>query len=160
MMENRKTLLPGLLKRVGNFDISNLGGRIICQKTVYLLQKFGIDLSYKFDWYIYGPYSKDLADESYAIACDYADAVPIRFADNLVEQRFRDYLNFLEPIKDDSYKIELVASIIMLYECGLKREEIREKIREKHTYFKDTMHEYNSEFFDMWEYSRKNGFVN
>ena len=38
------------------------------QKAIYLLQVLGIDLRFRFSWYLRGPYSTDLARSVYEIA--------------------------------------------------------------------------------------------
>ena len=40
--------LAAVLNDIGNFDMSNFKGRLTLQKTVYLLQSFGLDLGYEF----------------------------------------------------------------------------------------------------------------
>lgn len=41
--------------------------RLLIQKAIYLLQSIGMELNYDFSWYLYGPYSPELASEVYAI---------------------------------------------------------------------------------------------
>jgi uncharacterized protein YwgA len=67
----RKVLLSGFLKWIG-FDRDKivkgrLENRIKVQKLVYFGKKFGLPLHYDFDFYLYGPYSSELADDYYNI---------------------------------------------------------------------------------------------
>lgn len=41
--------------------------RIEVQKLVYLLQIYGVDLGYRYNWYIRGPYCSELSDDAYDI---------------------------------------------------------------------------------------------
>jgi uncharacterized protein YwgA len=43
------------------------GDRLILQKAVYLLQSAGIQLGYRFRWYLKGPYSPDLTMGAFGI---------------------------------------------------------------------------------------------
>jgi uncharacterized protein YwgA len=48
--------------------IEVLGGipdRLALQKTIYLLQKMGLEFGYRFKWYTLGPYSSDLANDMF-----------------------------------------------------------------------------------------------
>jgi uncharacterized protein YwgA len=48
--------------------IEVLGGipdRLALQKTIYLLQKMGLDFGYHYKWYTLGPYSSDLANDMF-----------------------------------------------------------------------------------------------
>ena len=59
--------IGGIIKRVSNFSMASLEDRKKFQKTIYLLQAFGIDLGYEFIWYLHGPYSPELTRVGYAI---------------------------------------------------------------------------------------------
>ena len=48
-------------------NMNTLSNRIELQKTVYFLKQFGANLRYSFTWYIYGPYSTDLARDLFSI---------------------------------------------------------------------------------------------
>jgi uncharacterized protein YwgA len=49
-------------------DISSLDDRKRIQKAIYLGQRTGVDLGYRFGWYIRGPYSTSLARDYYQLA--------------------------------------------------------------------------------------------
>lgn len=53
----------------------NFDKRLVLQKEIYLLQTFGMDLGYRYNWYHRGPYCPDLASDAYDIS------------DNIVEYR-------------------------------------------------------------------------
>ena len=107
-------LLGGLLKRINNFDITDFEGRLIFQKTIYLLQASGLYLDYKFPWYINGPHSNDLGKDGIEINKTYNNIQPISFLNIYAEECFKDFLSFLETKKDDAYQLEAMASVHFL----------------------------------------------
>lgn len=69
MMESRLAVLKLFLDALDvPADISSMAGRKSIQKAVYLGQRAGIDLGYRFGWYIRGPYSPPLATAYYELA--------------------------------------------------------------------------------------------
>jgi uncharacterized protein YwgA len=68
-MENRLIALYLVMKELGvEPDTKTLDSRKAMQKAVYLGQQAGIDLGYRFGWYILGPYSADLTRDYFALA--------------------------------------------------------------------------------------------
>ncbi len=49
---------------------SDFNKRLLLQKNIYLLQSFGVDLGYSYNWYLRGPYCSDLASDAFEIAED------------------------------------------------------------------------------------------
>jgi len=67
-MEDTRSLgIYLLMRKLGGFRIENLEERVFLQKVIYLLQLLGIDLRFRFGWYLRGPYSKDLASYAFDI---------------------------------------------------------------------------------------------
>lgn len=67
-LESNLSALKLVLDGVGlRSDVSTLDARKAVQKTVYLCQRAGVDLGYRFGWYLLGPYSADLASDYYAL---------------------------------------------------------------------------------------------
>ena len=52
---------------LGNLEISDFNSRKILQKKIYLLQLTGIDLGYRYNWYLYGPYCPALASDTFTL---------------------------------------------------------------------------------------------
>jgi len=52
------------------FRIDSFMDRLIMQKAVYLAQAAGVHLGYYYHWYLYGPYSRSLTRDEFAIATD------------------------------------------------------------------------------------------
>jgi hypothetical protein len=63
----------GVAPQLGTFS-----DRLALQKTIYLTQLSGLDLSYRFGWYIHGPYCRDLTSEAFQLveAMDAGEPVP------------------------------------------------------------------------------------
>ena len=99
------------LRRLGRFDMSCHAGRLAFQKSVYLLQAFGVYIGYGFSWYIRGPYSARLARHGFALQRIYAQ-IPIAgsFSDRPTRARFGRFLDFMADKKDDPARLEALAS--------------------------------------------------
>ena len=110
-LEEEAHYVGGIVKRIGNFSNDTLDDRKRFQKTVYLIQAFGIDLGYDFNWYVHGPYSPELAKVGYKLAEIYDEVRPTEFSDSRYKNRFQDFLDFVEPISNDVDKLEAAASI-------------------------------------------------
>lgn len=68
-MDQRLVVLKLFLDALGIPDeIATLDDRKRVQKAVYLGQVAGIDLGYRFGWYLLGPYSPQLARDYFALA--------------------------------------------------------------------------------------------
>ncbi|KON28981.1 hypothetical protein AC482_07405 [miscellaneous Crenarchaeota group-15 archaeon DG-45] len=72
MSEARLGQLAGFIRELGeraifHFDISDFDSRVKLQKYVYLARNYGFNHEYKFNLYIRGPYSKELAKDYYSI---------------------------------------------------------------------------------------------
>jgi len=129
-------MLCGVLRRIGNYSVEGFQNRLKLQKTVYLLQAFGIYLGYEYNWYLYGPYSPGLARDAYEVSPRLGLLEPVRFADDETEMRFQVFTEFLGEYKDDPQWLELVASLHMLnrvYE-GKNQKDIFRRMAKKQPY--------------------------
>lgn len=52
---------------LGSLEIGEFSSRKILQKKFYLLQLTGIDLGYRYNWYLQGPYSPALANDTFTL---------------------------------------------------------------------------------------------
>ncbi len=68
-MDKGYILLKLVLDRIGlgSLEIDNFASRKILQKKIYLLQLTGIDLGYRYNWYLYGPYCPVLANDTFTL---------------------------------------------------------------------------------------------
>jgi uncharacterized protein YwgA len=126
-------MLGGILVRVGTFSLGRFDDRLKLQKTVYLLQAFGIFLGYNFNWYLRGPYSPGLAHDAFDMASSLNRFEPLHFSDQEAERRFNQFLEFVSDRKDIPEWLELVASIHMLRQMYPEKtkEEIFERMAAK-----------------------------
>lgn len=69
MLDGRLLVLKLVLEELGyDTDISSVEKRKRDQKAVYLAQISGVDLGYRYGWYLMGPYSTGLARDYYALS--------------------------------------------------------------------------------------------
>ncbi len=128
-------ILGGLLKRIDNFNMSSFKGRLILQKTIYLLEKFGINLGYNFSWYVYGPYCPHLTDDGFELEEIYIENPEVAFIDKKMEGNFNRFKKFIWGVKNDTQLLELLASILYLKEHGYEKDAILKTILNKQLYF-------------------------
>lgn len=111
-------VIGGLLSRIDNFSseryTADFDERLIFQKTIYLLQAFGLYIGIPFSWYLHGPYSTVLAKYGYDLTKRYEKICPIRFAHAASERRFKLFTEFLGPRSRDAKWLEVLASIHFL----------------------------------------------
>ena len=72
MMLSRAAQLNLLLHNLDWITITDIENRQILQKTVYILQEFGWNENYTYNWYIGGPYSPALMEDIFDI-CENQD---------------------------------------------------------------------------------------
>lgn len=139
MPSARQSLLAGVLCRLGRFSVDKFQDRLRLQKTIYLLQAFGIYLGYNFNWYIYGPYSPALTRDAFEVLPQIRMHAPMQLGDAEAEERFKVFMHFLGDKKNDPQWLELVGSLHMLrFMYGEKnRQVIFERMRKKQPYLSE-----------------------
>lgn len=129
-MEDERTFLLGtLLKRIGNFNLGTFKGRLVLQKTIYLLQTCGLNLGYKFSWYIHGPYSPELTKDAFRLQDVYKQIPVAEFTNPKIESKFNEFVSFLGERKTDGDWLEQIACTHFLK--VLNPEEDKEEIIQK-----------------------------
>lgn len=126
-----------VLRHLDNFDMSGHDGRLIFQKSVYLLQAFGIYLGYEFSWYARGPYSSRLARHGFALQRVYDRlAIPCSFSDGATQRRLESFLLFVADKKGDPRVLEALASVHFTSRIcrGLDDQEVVARVLEKQPY--------------------------
>jgi hypothetical protein len=107
-MEPRLAVLELFLKDLGvSRSISTMSSRKALQKAVYLGQLAGVDLGYRFGWYIRGPYSPALAKAYYQL--DEAAASGEKAGGDL-KQSLREKLVALRPLMKPPANVDLVQA--------------------------------------------------
>lgn len=119
-MENIEILggILNLLYKGKTFDLSNFDDRLIFQKTIYLLQSFGINLGYPFSWYLRGPYSPPLTIDGFELFNIFNNPEKMSTynikLEGPISDRFEDFKTFLHATGCDPYFLEILASIVFI----------------------------------------------
>ena len=146
--------LGSILKRIGNYGkMETFTDRLRFQKKVYLMQAFGLNLGYRFSWYIRGPYSPSLTIDGFELR-SYYDGIPEgRFVGQKHEDRFQEYLQFLADKRHDEDWLEIIASIHFLRRVhpGWPKNRILEKVQKKQSYFTKEMCEGGWQYLEEWD---------
>ena len=136
-LSTRDKTLWALLCAVSKFDLHKFQGRLAFQKVTYLLQSFGFYFGFQFNWYLYGPYSPELAKVGFEIRNGAESPADIPFTNSEAGKRFDKFLDFINAAKNDPEQLELLASIHFLTKLSpkLSKEQIIERIKAKQPYF-------------------------
>ena len=95
-------------------EMGTLDERIRVQKITYLAQSYGIDLGYKFSWYIRGPYSKSVTTAGFEIYENNIDINQIQATQELDQERVERFREFITPHVNDTLWLEIAGSAIYL----------------------------------------------
>ena len=134
-----------MLTGVFNLNWDSTEERLKLQKTIYLLQIYGLKLDYGFSWYKYGPHSRDLVTEAYQVlrtekAKYKHETKSWKFSENSL-LRFERFKQICTDVLNDPIKLELVASVDFAHKIFFPKEEEKEFIeefkRKKHKLFND-----------------------
>jgi uncharacterized protein YwgA len=114
MQVSAKDILCMLAKE---FDLKreNTAKRLVLQKTIYLLQAYGLKLGYGFSWYKYGPYSQDLVQDAYEVL-NFARPVyqgrtkSFEFSTSC-RKRFDKFKEICGKALENPAQLELIASV-------------------------------------------------
>lgn len=122
-----------LCKVAKEFDLrrGSTEERLKLQKTIYLLQTYGLRLGYGFSWYRYGPYSQDLVYDAYTVLASEKEryeqeANSWNFSDSTMK-RFKSFQEICSGVLSDPKKLELAASVDFVrktWHQGAKRSEM------------------------------------
>lgn len=117
-MDGRLVVLQLVLKELGTgSDIRQLKNRKEIQKSIYLGQISGVDLGYRFGWYLLGPYSTSLTRDYYQLSEDMSsksETPSSRVLKDAVKTRLAKVKPLFEVPKDVNLErdewLELLAS--------------------------------------------------
>lgn len=125
--------MAAILNDIGNFDMSNFKGRLTLQKTVFLLQSFGLNLGYVFEWYLHGAYCPTLASDGYAMdeIASSMPTIPIELESEQAQRRYLEFKEFLADKKDNPTMLEIASSICYLDGLDIEKGEILELVKNK-----------------------------
>jgi len=99
-------------------EITSVSDRKRIQKSIYLLQPAGLDLGYRFGWYVMGPYSPALTRDYYDLAASLGEGeedfkgMTLRGSVLRSLEKVKPLLNVPEDVPlDQAAWLELVASV-------------------------------------------------
>ena len=82
------------------------------QKITYLAQAYGINLGYEFEWYIRGPYCKQISEDAHAVIDNNLEEFP-RNTD-LDSEKVKKFGEDLKPHLNDTDWLEIAGSLLYL----------------------------------------------
>lgn len=91
--------------------------RKVLQKTVFILQEMRLRLGYQFNWYLYGPYSPQLAEDAYQINIngDYLESETHGYSfSSKSKDILRKFKSLFADRKTDETWLEIVSSLLFL----------------------------------------------
>jgi len=108
-----KNKLWRYLEEISGIDIKTFDDRKKLRKTVYFIQKLGLNMGYKFGWYIHGPYSSDLTKDAFEYynqkeTLDTTESPEILPSEKEILVKIK---NFFGDSKDDPEILEILASL-------------------------------------------------
>lgn len=126
-----------ILKEINNFSMDKFENRLILQKTIYLLQSFGVDLGYPFQWYLHGMYCSDLTKQGFELEGVMGDIPPIevKFQDDATQSRYNVFLEFMKDKKNNSDMLEIASSISYFYKRRFNKKKILQLVENKKARF-------------------------
>ncbi len=137
IMKQRLIVLNLILDKLGiSSDINTINDRKRVQKTIFLVQQvLGIELGYKYGWYLMGPYSKDLTKDYY----DLAEALALRKPEkenqliDSINEKLKELKTITTPKESIRLNQEDWLELLASYEYLINRysEELASQIIEK-----------------------------
>ena len=117
MQIDNRTILYKVAEALG-LTRNSTEERLKLQKTIYLIQAYGLKLGYGFSWYRYGPYSQDLVYDAYAVLGSERNkhkraADKWSFSQGCL-QKFDEFKKICRDILQSAEQLELVASVDFL----------------------------------------------
>ncbi|MEK6797765.1 MAG: hypothetical protein AABZ12_02235 [Planctomycetota bacterium] len=98
-------------------ELDSFERRLMIQKKVYLTQLTGLDLAYRFGWYLHGPYCRELTNDAFRAKeqidggeDDYKRETLAPFARKLTGKAETIWANRPDGIDEDDW-LELLASL-------------------------------------------------
>lgn len=103
-----------ILNQIKDYDFSmdEFKDRLKLQKSIYLLQSFGIYLGYDFSWYVHGPYCPSLTTNGFALESIYNEIPKEPNTKFKISTKQKLFLKFQKLMKDKTIdELEILASL-------------------------------------------------
>jgi uncharacterized protein YwgA len=95
------------------FSMKKFDDKLQVQKIVYLLQEYGVDLGYNYEWYIRGPYCKQVSvDAHIVLETDVMPQPPEQV--HLNADQIKQFNTILSAHFNNATWLEIAASIVYL----------------------------------------------
>ena len=126
---DREELIAGLLNRVGTFSANTFNERLAVQKIIFIAQEKMKEFptKYRYNLYINGPYSSDLAKDLYKIKSTKKFGIA-KFKDGALDQKFGRYVDIMKRNKDNRCLLELTGTLIYLEKMNCSGDELRKRL--------------------------------
>lgn len=160
-----KRKLFTVFKELGGFNLETLRDRKIFQKRLYFLQEFGLDLGYDFNFYMYGPYSRNATEDAFSLHEQKIIAPltirPAEISDTEYEliSKFKEFLKEI-PDEKQARKLELLSSLHYLSNLAYLKKRSRKKIEQLLNKMKPQMEFSDLEIKQAWSLLEKFRSVN
>ncbi len=106
-MDAKLTVLKLFLDELNTHpDIATVDDRKRVQKAVYLGQQSGVDLGYRFGWYLMGPYSPSLTRDYYTLATEIASG-DHEYKEKELQPSLRSRLKKIQGLLDPPQEVKL-----------------------------------------------------
>lgn len=116
-----KEKLPDIFEKLQvDPSMKTFSNRKLLQKLTYLIEVFGIDLGFRFSWYIHGSYDRKLTSVLYQDGTEEPNRlVPDKYPnEGIILKKLQDFLG--SDIKS-SRNLELIVSLHYIQHLGLKK---------------------------------------
>ena len=115
MQQSNPTKLAGLFAGIGKkISMEKFEDKLEVQKITYIAQECGIDLGYPFQWYLRGPYCKQVSEDAHTILDTKKENTTPKDA-GLNEEKVNEFGNLLKPHINDADWLEIAGSLLYLY---------------------------------------------
>ncbi len=123
-----------------NFSMDKFEDKLEVQKIIYLLQEYGVNLGYEYEWYIRGPYCKQVSTDAHAVL---DNKMPAQNPEqlNLNSEQIKQFKHLLDAHLNDTTWLEIAASVVYL---------------KKHHYPEDSLEEIVGYLIEDLSYGYKN----
>ncbi len=123
------------IEKIGGLNLDTLMDRKLLQKKIYFLQEFGVKLGYSYGFYLYGPYSSELASDAFFLksmkdqAPDAIETTELSAEEGRAMERALGFFAKLSGEKSEiAYKLELLSSLHFLSDISYFRPKSKEEI--------------------------------
>lgn len=103
-------LFSGLNKEI---SMDKFEDKLEVQKITYIAQEYGINLGYQFEWYLRGPYCKQVSEDAHAILDSESEKVSPSEV-GLNEEKVKELSETLKPFINNPEWLEIAGSLLYL----------------------------------------------